>query len=177
METEYRYPDDYQVNIDEWPVDDQGRHIVPDEIMQRFYRQLPTGTLNETGNYIAYNGGKLYRLGRDKERDAEVNRAGADATNAKRAQRRSFAEDIRDILSRNADPAILQAAGIAKGTYQDAIIAAQLREASKGNVRAVEFLRDTAGEAPVKQQEITATVTEGDKELLRKVQQRLGIEG
>ena len=170
------YPDDYKVQIEEYPVNEKGFHVVPDEIMERFYKQLPDGTYNQSGTFRSFRGGKLYQIGSNPEKDKAITTAGAAVTNATRAQRRTFAEDIRELLAKRADDNTLQAAGIKAGTYQDAIIAAQVREASKGNVRAIEFLRDTAGEAPVKQAEITAQVTEGDKELLRKVQQRLGIE-
>ena len=170
------YPDDYKVNIEDYPKDEKGRYIVPDEIMNLFYQQLPSGTLNESKTYQAYNGGRLHLLGNDKEWTKEVTTAGANALNAVKSQRRTLAEDMRDLLGRAADDKTLQAAGIDKGTYQDAIIAALIRESVKGNVRAFDSFRDTIGEAPVKQTEVTATVTDGDKELLRKVQQRLGIE-
>lgn len=170
------YPDDYKVNIDDFPINENGHHIVPDEIMEKFYRQLPSGTVNQSGTFKAFNGGRLHLLGNDKEWTKEVTTAGANALNAVKSQRRTLAEDMRDLLGRAADDKTLQAAGLDKGTYQDAIIAALIRESVKGNVRAFDSFRDTIGEAPVKQAEITAAVTEGDKELLRKVQQRLGIE-
>ena len=170
------YPDDYKVNIEEWPVNEKGFHVVPDEIMDRFTKQLPNGTYSESGRYRAFNGGRLYQIGSDPAKDKEVTTAGANASNATQSHRRSLAEDLRDLLGRPATDTIKAAAGIDNGSNQAAILAAALREAGKGNVRAMEYIRDTIGEAPVKQQEITASVTEGDKELLKKVQARLGIE-
>jgi len=170
------YPDDYQVNIEEWPVNEKGFHVVPDEIMERFYKQLPTGTINESGTYRAFNGGKLYQIGSTPEKDGDICSKGGKVWQATLHQRRTMAEDLRDLLARPASDTVRTAAGIEQGSNQAAILAAALREAGKGNVRAMEYIRDTIGEAPVKQAEITAQVTEGDKELLRKVQQRLGIE-
>lgn len=44
---------------------------------------------------------------------------------------------------------------------------------NNGNVKAAQFVRDTVGEMPTVKQEVTNTMSDGDKALLEKVSKRL----
>ena len=55
------------------------------------------------------------------------------------------------------------------------MLAKMILEAQSGNVKAADFVRDTAGYKPKEQVELDATVTEADKALLEKVSKRLNI--
>ena len=82
------------------PEDEKGNKIVPDAFFDQYYKKLPNGTKNATGSLRAYNGGRLGILGADPEKDKEIQRAGAEALNAARAQRRTMAEDIAIMLNK-----------------------------------------------------------------------------
>ena len=56
------------------------------------------------------------------------------------------------------------------------MVAKMILEAQAGNVKAADFVRDTAGYKPKEQVELDAVVTEADKALLDKVSKRLKIE-
>ena len=59
-------------------------------------------------------------------------------------------------------------------TQLDVITAAAVMQAAKGNIKAQEYLRDTAGEKPIDKQEITGNIiTEADKSLIEKLKNRL----
>ena len=151
--------------------DDKGRWIVPDDILENFYKDLPDGTTNEAKNKWVYNGGLLNKATR------EVQKMGAEALNAKNAQRRTFAEVIEEMLVKPANAETLEDLNLKAGaTNLDAIIAAAFRQAGRGNVKALDFLRDTVGQKPSEKisAEVTALTPE-DKELLERVSKRLDI--
>lgn len=55
------------------------------------------------------------------------------------------------------------------------MLAKMILEAQSGNVKAADFVRDTAGYKPKEQVELEAVVTEADKALIDKVSKRLNI--
>lgn len=55
------------------------------------------------------------------------------------------------------------------------MLAKMILEAQAGNVKAADFVRDTAGYKPKEQVELDAVVTEADKALIDKVSKRLNI--
>lgn len=166
-----------EINLDlsEYPEDEKGNKIIPDDIFEENYKRLPNGTKNESGTYRAFNKGKLGILGSDPETDKEIHRKGAEALNAAHAQRRTLAETIDVMLRRKAPEEIRQAYNLPEGaTLQDAATLALLLQATKGNVKAFATMRDTAGEMPVAKQEITADLmTAADRALMEKLQRRL----
>lgn len=163
--------------LEESPEDEKGNKIIPDHIFDKYYKQLPNGTKNQSGTWRANNGGKLRIFGGDPEGDKEIQRAGAEASNAVQAHRRTLADDLKIALSKKATRATLQALDLQDGaTNQDAITAAAILQASEGNVKALQYIRDTIGEQPTAKQDISVQMTEDDKELLDKVQKRLGID-
>ena len=149
---------------------DKGNYIVPDEVMEKYYKILPNGTVNESNNKWAFNGGILNKANR------EVQQAGGKALQAKLEQRRSIQETVKIMLAQKASAEDIEQYNLPAGaTQQDAMIAAMLRRAvEQKDVQASAFLRDTAGEKP--SEKISAEVTQltaEDREMLERVQKRL----
>lgn len=151
--------------------DEKDRLIVSDEIFDNFYKELPDGTTNQSKTFKAYNGGKIKTL---TSEDAKIQRMGAIASNAKQAQRRSYAEAIDDLLRKKASRSAIEEYNLEPGaTNLDMVLAAALRQSERGNIKAIEFLRDTVGEKPT--EKISAeveTITPEDRERIEKILQR-----
>lgn len=142
------------------------RYIVPDDIFEKHIKELPDYTVNESKSYMGFRGGKLKPLGLDPENDLKVRRAGAEATNAKLAQRRTFKEQI-DIILATKDKENGK-------TGLENVTIAMYERAIAGDTKAAQFLRDTAGEKPADNIDLNANVmTEADKQLLEKLKARL----
>lgn len=110
---------------------------------------------------------------------------GAKATNKLRAERKRAQELMQEILSRaistqgldlgELDEIAKQSAldqGGKISVYQ-ALLMAQAARAVMGDTTAATYCRDTAGDKPTDKQEITGTITEGDKALCAAVAARL----
>ena len=151
--------------------DEKDRLIVSDEIFDNYYKELPDGTTNQSKTFKAYNGGKIKTL---TSEDAKIQRMGAIASNAKQAQRRSYAEAIDDLLRKKASRSAIEEYNLEPGaTNLDMVLAAALRQSERGNIKAIEFLRDTVGEKPT--EKISAeveTITPEDRERIEKILQR-----
>lgn len=156
--------------------DDKGRYIVEDTFFDKYYKELPDGTGNKSKTFKAYNGGKIKCL---TSEDAYIQRMGALASNAKQAQRRTFAEAIEQILTKKASVRAIEDLGLTEDAdNMEMITAAALRQASKGNVKAMEFLRDTVGEKPTDKLEASVeTMTAEDREMLANIQKRMEENG
>lgn len=141
------------------------RYIVPDKIFDENIKKLPDYTVNESKTYMGFHGGKLKPLGLDPEHDLKVRRAGAEVTNAKLAQRRSFKEQVDILLSRK------DSSG---KTCLENIIEAMYDRCQAGDVKAAAFLRDTAGEKPAETIDLSADITtEADRALMEKLKARM----
>ena len=151
--------------------DEKDRLIVPDEIFDNYYKELPDGTTNKSRTFKAYNGGKIKTL---TSEDARIQRMGAIASNAKQAQRRSYAEAIDDLLRKKASKSAIEEYELEpNATNLDMVLAAALRQAERGNIKATEFLRDTVGEKPV--DKIAAeveTITPEDRKQIERILNR-----
>ena len=163
-------------SLDPFPVDQKGRKVLPDDIFYEHLKELPNDTRSESG-MIAYHGGILKSLGTgavSPEKELEIRRAGREAQAAMFRQRQSIAESIEIMLAKKADPEEVEQYGLSHGaTKQDVMVAAILRQAAAGNVKAFTSLRDTVGEMPTVKQEITADIlTAEDRELLEKIRSR-----
>lgn len=151
--------------------DEKDRLIVPDDIFDNYYKELPDGTTNKSKTFKAYNGGKIKTL---TSEDARIQRMGAIASNAKQAQRRSYAEAIDDLLRKKASKSAIEEYELEpNATNLDMVLAAALRQAERGNIKATEFLRDTVGEKPV--EKVAAeieTITAEDRERIERILNR-----
>lgn len=166
--------EELQKILDAAPVDDKGRKIVPDDVFDNHYRDLPQGIRNETGNKLTANKGYITMLGADPEKDKEIQRQGAEALNARNAQRRSLADTLDVLLRKKARPEDIAEYDLPdNATYQDAIMAAIMAQAAEGNVKAGQFVRDTIGEQPTSKQDIAVTMSDDDRKLLEQVEKRL----
>ena len=58
-------------------------------------------------------------------------------------------------------------------TVYDVMNAAAIGRAISGNVKAMQYVRDTRGDAPIKQLEITDATTDSDREMMRQLSERL----
>ena len=118
--------------------------IVPDEILKAYYKELPNGTVNQSGTFTAYNKGLLRSL------DNDIRRKGGEALQAELKQRRTIQETVKIMLAQKATPEELEAYNLPAGaTKQDAMTAAMLaRVIEQKDVAAFNSLRDTAGEKP-----------------------------
>ena len=151
--------------------DDKGRLIVSDEIFDSYYKELPDGTSNQSKTFKAYNGGKIKTL---TSEDAKIQRMGALASNAKQAQRRSYAEAIDDLLRKKASKEAIEEYELEpNATNLDMVLAAALKQSQRGNIKAIEFLRDTVGEKPT--EKISAeveTITPEDRKQIERILNR-----
>lgn len=156
--------------------DDKGRYIVPDEIFDKCYKELPNGTGNESKTYKAFNKGKIKCL---TANDKDIQRMGANALNAKLSQRRTFAEAIKTVLAQKPTEKVREELELdSSADNLDAVIAAMLRQAQRGNVKAGDFLRDTVGEKPTDKLEASVeTMTAEDREMLANIQKRMEENG
>ena len=178
-------PAEKKINLEELPRDPEGKiimedistgktekgnFIVPDDILQRYYKELPNGTTNESKTFTAFNRGLLKSL------NEEIRRKGAEALNAERAQRRTNREILEDIAKRNTPIEELERLGLESGDMLLAANYAAVLKAIRGDIKALEYIRDTLGEKPAT--EVNATVeeiTQEDRELLQRVADRLDI--
>jgi hypothetical protein len=154
---------------------DEKGYIIPDIVFDTFLKELPEGTTNETGNFRAYNGGKLARLENNREEASRRGIIGAEASNNSQATRRTSRQILEDIATKKANRETIERLGLAEGTSNlEALNYAQYIKAQQGDTKAAEYVRDTMGEKPTTEinADITA-VTPEDQELMRRVAARL----
>ena len=167
--------DDGTIDLDKITIeiDPKGNRIIPNDIFDNFYKELPDKVINQSKSWRTSNGGKIKILGSDPA-DAYIHRRGADASNATQAQRRTFKDTIEYMLRQKAKKSVIEDLELTEdATNLDMIIASALKQAAKGNTKAYEFLRDTAGEKPT--EKISAeveTITPEDRERIEKILQR-----
>lgn len=88
---------------------------------------------------------------RSQRERKEIARKGAEATNKLKAQRKTLREELLILL--------------AEGNMQEKISLALLQEAKKGNTKAYEIVRDTIGEKPKENINLTGELNNAYKEL------------
>lgn len=156
--------------------DEKGNKIIPDEILNAYYRELPNGIVNESRTYRTNaTGGKLKILGGDPEGDKEIHRKGGEALQATLKQQRTIQETVKIMLAQKATAEEIEEYNLPEGaTKQDAMTAAMLaRVIEQKDVAAFNSLRDTAGEKPTDR--IAAeveTITAEDRERIEKILKR-----
>lgn len=155
---------------------EKGYYIIDDDIFDKYYKELPAGTVNKSGTWRAANNGKIKIFGGNPEEDKAIHIKGAATSNAAQAQRRTFRDTINYMLKQKANKRTIEDLGLTDGaTNLDAVIAAAFMQANKGNVKAMDFLRDTVGEKPSDRLEATVeNLTPEDREMLENIKNRLG---
>lgn len=122
-----------------------------------------------------------------KEELRELAKKGAQRMHEVKQERRTAKQCLADILSLEATPDIIAGADLDpliaeqlqkyadKITMYDLINLVAVGAAAGGNVRAMEFCRDSVGDMPVKSIDISGMeiMTEADREMLRHIEERL----
>ena len=122
----------------------------------------------------------------DPEKAAEIRRKGAEAVNALKGEKRTAREALENILTLKASQAIIDGADIPEElaerlkssginiTMYDLLQLVAVGRAAGGNMKAYELIRDTYGDMPVKQIEVTENVTtDADREMMRQLSELL----
>lgn len=150
---------------------DEKGYIIPDEIFNAYLKELPPGTTNESGNFRAYNGGKLARLENDIEEAARRGKVGGPASQDTQKTRRSIKEILEELSKKTVTAEEAEEYGLIEGTtLLEAANLAQIRRAMRGDTKAAEYVRDTLGEKPT--EKISAeveTITPEDRAMLERV--------
>ena len=158
--------------------DEKGNKIVPDEILDKYYKELPAGIINKSKSWRTSNGGKIKILGGDPENDKAIQDKGREANASTWIQRRSIKEILEELSNKTVTAEEAEEYGLQEGTtLLEAANLAQMRRAMRGDTKAAEYVRDTLGQKPTDRisAEVTALTPE-DKELLERVSRRLEAE-
>lgn len=116
---------------------------------------------------------------RTKAELSAMGKKGAAKAKETKKRRREIRETLLDLLSMSMKPGKLSEASTISGltgknvTAGEAIALAMLTQALEGNVRAAEFIRDSSGQKPVQQMEVSANAKEASaafKSLLDEVE-------
>ena len=159
--------------------DEKGNRIIPDEIFNAYYKELPKKVINKSKSWrTTPTGGKIKILGGDPEGDKAIHEAGGKALQATLEQRRTCKEILEEIARKKAPIEYLEDMQLPEDTScLEAANYAQALRAIRGDTKALEYIRDTLGEKPTDKisAEVTALTPE-DKELLERVSKRLEAE-
>ena len=122
----------------------------------------------------------------DPEKVKEIRRKGAEAVNQLHGEKKTAKQALASVLTLKATDEVVKAADIdpkiaerlkrdnPNATLYDLIQAVAVGRALEGNVKAMEYVRDTHGDAPVKQIEVTENITtDADREMLQMIAARL----
>ncbi|WP_034452456.1 hypothetical protein [Butyrivibrio sp. AE2032] len=159
-------------------IDPKGNRIIPDDLFNAYYKELPSKVINQSKSWRTSNGGKIKILGGDPEGDKAIHEAGGKALQATLAQRRTCKEILEEIARKKAPIEYLEDMELPEDTScLEAANYAQALRAIRGDTKALEYIRDTLGEKPTEKinAEVTALTPE-DKELLERVSRRLEAE-
>ena len=160
-------PEIKKMDVSGYEKDEKGRPIIPDDVFSSSFRMLPDGCINASRNMVSFQNGYLRLLVSGEKRSREIQAMGAEALNAKFAQRERIADTIdRWLKQPNKDHPEM--------TNQDVMVASMMQAAQDGNVRAAEYVRDTVGEKPVDRSETEITgATPAQMALITNVYNRL----
>lgn len=122
----------------------------------------------------------------DEEKRREICRKGAEAVHKLHGKKKTAREALESILTLKITDEILDGAEVSPdiaarlkrdnpdATLYDLIQIVAVGRAVGGNVKAMEYVRDTHGDKPVDKVDITADITtEADRALMRQVAERL----
>lgn len=122
----------------------------------------------------------------DQEKRKEICRKGAEAVNKIKGEKRTAKEALENILTLRVNDKIISSADLEPElaerlkrsgidiTLYDLIQLVAAGRAVGGNMKAYELIRDTYGDMPIKQIEVTENITtDADRELMRQLSERL----
>jgi len=122
----------------------------------------------------------------DPEKLREISKKGAAASLKVRGEKKTAREALENILSLKATDKIINEADLSpemaerlkrsgiEVTFYDLIQLVAVGRAVGGNIKAAEYVRDTFGDMPIKQVEITENITtDADRALLQGIAERL----
>lgn len=119
------------------------------------------------------------------EKRKEICRKGAEAINKLHGEKKSARQSIEKILTLKITDEIIQGADVPpevverlkrsnpEATLYDLIQCVAVGRALDGSIAAMQYVRDTHGDAPKQQIEVSETITESDRELLQTISARL----
>ena len=155
-------------------IDEKENKIIPDEIFNAYYQELPDKVINKSKSWRTAKGGKLKILGGDPENDKAIHEAGGKALQATLEHRRSCKDILEQLAVKKADIEELERLGMAEGTNNlEAATYAAVLKAIRGDIKALEYIRDTLGEKPV--DKISAeveTITPEDRKQIERILNR-----
>ena len=152
---------------------DNKGYIIPDIIFDSYLKELPEGTTNESQTFRAYNGGKLARLENNIEEASKRGKIGGPASQNTQQTRRTNKEILEEIARRNTPIEELERLGLESGDMLLAANYAAVLKAIRGDVKALEYIRDTLGEKPT--EKISAeveTITPEDRKQIERILNR-----
>lgn len=155
---------------------DEKGYIIPDNIFDKYLKELPEGTTNQSGTFRAYNGGKLARLENNPEEAAKRGKVGGPASQDAQKTRRSIKEILEELSKKTVTAEEAEEYGLVEGTtLLEAANLAQIRRAMRGDTKAAEYVRDTLGEKPSEKIDASITgLTPEDKQMLQNISNRIG---
>lgn len=159
-------------------IDEKQNRIIPDDIFNSYYKELPDKVINKSRTWRTAKGGKLKILGGDPEEDKLIQDKGREANASMWVQRRTIREILEDLSRRAASPEDLERLELEQGTTTlEAANYAAIQKAIRGDIKALEYIRDTLGEKPTDKisAEVTALTAE-DKELINNISARLAAD-
>lgn len=155
-------------------IDEKENRIIPDEIFNAYYQELPDKVINKSRSWRTAKGGKLKILGGDPEADKLIQDKGREANASTWVQRRSIKEILEELSKNTVTPEEAEEYGLKEGTtLLEAANLAQFRRAMKGDTKAAEYVRDTLGEKPA--DKISAeieTITPEDRKQIERILNR-----
>ena len=122
----------------------------------------------------------------DKEKHREISRRGAEAVNKLNGEKKTAKQSLEMILTLKVTDEMIAGADLSPemaerfkrsmpdATVYDLIQVVAAGRAVGGNMKAYELIRDTYGDMPVKQIEVTENITtDADRALLQQIRERL----
>lgn len=120
---------------------------------------------------------RMFGSDQSREEARENGRKGGIASGKAKREKKSIRELCAELLVQDA-PEEFIAQAFPEGAPEDKswyalIVAQQARQAAAGNTKAAVFIRDSAGDMPTTKVQADVGMTEADRALLRRVEQRL----
>lgn len=153
---------------------EKGDYIVPDEVFNAYYKELPVGTRNQNQSAWTTKNGGIFKMPTE-----DIRRKGADSLNARLAERKTNKEILEEIARKNTPLEELERLGLENSADNNMLVAANyaaVLKAIRGDIKALEYVRDTLGEKPADKLDASVTaITQEDREMLERMSKRLEI--